>query len=275
MSITIDIPKIPYPKVVFSVVAVVILAFVSLYGYNFYQEMNKPYLSPPDIVLNKTSYDIGDTVLVKIKHNAQNMTGSLVKWAIFDGDKEIASYVSYDDHVIFGTGNTPKNLRVVAGVAYTYKGGFTEYIATTLVKIGNAPIPPPPGPIPPVPPAPVVFPDGKFKLAQFTYESYNRLLVTEKKVELAKAYAGNFNSILSAIKAGAYKNKKAEDAFIDVANLNMESTKKFGIQFSVTDPFWINLQNELVKIEETIGLSQWSNLEAALSEIRDGLAAVK
>lgn len=277
MSITIDVPSIPYPKVVFSVLAVLLLGFGSYYGYSFYQEMNKPIMAEPSIVMSKTSYDIGDTITVKIEHNTTNYTGTLIKWVIYDGDKEKTDFSPYDDHVIFGTGNAPKNLRVVAAVTYVYKGGFTEYITSTLVKIGNGPLPPPvpPVPVPPVPPVPtpVVFPEEKLGLSTFSYNSFNKNVDAAVRVKLAQGFANNFSSFSGAIAAGVKKDTETVLAELNVAN-NKVLTDNGLTRVAVTT-FFTELQIQLSSVDDKIGLERITNLKTCLDEISTGLKAVK
>lgn len=277
MSITIDVPSIPYPKVVFSVLAVLLLGFGSYYGYSFYQEMNKPIMAEPSIVMSKTSYDIGDTITVKIEHNAVNYTGTLIKWAIYDGDKEKTDFSPYDDHVIFGTGNAPKNLRVVAAITYVYKGGFTEYITSTLVKIGNGPLPPPvpPVPIPPGPPVPtpVVFPEEKLGLSTFTYTSFNKNVDASVRVKLAQGFADNFTKFSGAIAAGVKKD--TESVLKELNEANLKTVADNGSNRAAVLTFFSELQVQLSSVDDKIGLERLDNLKKCLDEISAGLKAVK
>jgi hypothetical protein len=277
MSITIDVPSIPYPKVVFSVLAVLLLGFGSYYGYSFYQETNKPIMAEPSIVMSKTSYDIGDTITVKIEHNAVNYTGTLIKWAIYDGDKEKTDFSPYDDHVIFGTGNAPKNLRVVAAITYVYKGGFTEYITSTLVKIGNGPLPPPvpPVPIPPGPPVPtpVVFPEEKLGLSTFTYTSFNKNVDASVRVKLAQGFADNFTKFSGAIAAGVKKD--TESVLKELNEANLKTVADNGSNRAAVLTFFSELQVQLSSVDDKIGLERLDNLKKCLDEISAGLKAVK
>ena len=253
----------------------IFLVLMSSYGYYWYLEKSKVDTNEPAIVANKSSYNIGDLVELKVKHRLVNVEKVSVDWKILDGYNEKSDFKRGCDEssIQFGTGNTDKTLLVLASVSYVGKDFHKVYIVTTLVKIGAGPIPPPPGPpIPPTPPSPPSFPNEKHGLSTFTYNEFATLNIS-KKVEFAKGLAGVFDSYAASIAAGTAKD--AETVLQDVTKANNTVMTNLGLSRDVVLPFFTKLQTKLTALDNNIGLGNLTNLRQCFVEISDGLKAIK
>lgn len=130
--------------------------------------------------------------------------GQQVEWKVFDGENERRIAVDRDGRVFFGAGVQSKKFLVVAAVTHLYGDGekisrtqtVILYAVVTVEGLGPTP------PDPPNPPQPPNFPDGKYKLAKWTYETVQQKVAPEKRREGARALASALNKVVQAITIG-------------------------------------------------------------------------
>lgn len=245
-----------------------------------------PQLIAPDTVT------LGDIVDLSIKPYGKEKPAGLVSvtvdWKVFDQDKLVKLRFNPDGSVFFPSGTTNKSFEVLAGVAshYIVKDDKTEaaviksYVLKKMVVVGNGPVPPPnppTPPTPPVPPQPVILPDGKYKLSQFTYDNAMKLVKDDKIVsrkDAAQVLAKNFGAVAASIAAGV--DKTSEDALKKLTVMNQKELKGLGVDLGAWDAFFVELQERLYRIDDdnTFGNSVM-NLRDAFVEIKLGFEAVK
>lgn len=291
---------------------VLVLAGVSAtgyYGYQWYKESSKSNSTEPSVVANKEYYGIGDTVILKVKHNYKNITGTEVVWKVFDNYEERTDFTNISsDSIAFGTGNQEKQYLVLVSVCYIGTNYHKDYVVTTLVNIGAAPQPPPnPGPkpipndelkkiynlieslnkrvealekpIPPPPPPPSpAFPNEKHGLSTFIYHQFNKdynfaSLTIQDSRRLADKLAGVCDSYVASIAAGAAKD--SETVLKDVNVANNRVLTELNIARANVLPFFNKLQDELKRVDNQVGLENIQNLKQALVELRDGFRSIK
>lgn len=252
-------------------VGVLVLGALGYAGYAGYSYFTKQKEDPntPELVFNKLEYKVGDLVDVRVKHNIKTATKTAVTWRIYDNLKEKTDIGSCSpDNIFFGSGIDSKTYTLHCYVSYLVDGEIKSYVLMAQIKIGNGPIPPPPPPPIPDP----VFPNEIYKLSSFTYKEFNKIN-HEKRLELARGFANNFNTYIAAISAGTQNN--SEVVLKAVNALNIQTRNSLQVSNTVTDPFWLNLQKALIDIDNMHGLENIQNLKQAFIEIRDGLQAIK
>lgn len=167
----------------------VILAYGSFVAFSaFHKEKVEP--DAPEIVLNKASFEIGDQIQVKVKHNRTDSKYT-VNWNVLDGYSFKNDYTLFGtDNITFGSGAVKKTFLVICNVNYLVEGEIKSYNLYVQVKIGNGPLPPPgPGPIPPDPKPPTPAPIPVAGL---------RVLIVEETAERIKLTKGQLEFISSA-----------------------------------------------------------------------------
>jgi len=239
--------------------------------------------------------ELGELVDINLSpvENVAPLVSTNVVWKVYDYDpkggvieKKVREYS--DGSVSFGAGIKDKKMLIVAAVTHLYiiKDGDkvsevatkTQMLVANLV-IGVPPPPKPPAPpnppTPPNPPAPkpVVLPDGKFKLAQFSYDNGVKV-VAASRIKGAAESSKAFRGVISAVRAGAISDQKvflqnlkqASDAGLDNAKVKRSDWDSFGSALEAK--LW-SLYHDDKKLV-TIG-----DFADAIGEVCDGLDAIK
>lgn len=229
--------------------------------------------------------ELVDLSLSPIENRPANLASVSVDWRVFEGNtpKRVRQQ---GEGIFFGAGVQPKKMLVIAAVSYLYleKEGdkikdaqVRNQLLTVELQIGQSepnpgPNPPPnPGPGPAPNPTPTL-PDGRFGLAKTSY----LLAVSKVKEPRAKAahvLADAFESVASAVAAGAYKTgdqilaatKEANNAALAQANLDPNPWEEFGAE----------LQKSLYEMYKSKKISTTDDYADAWREIATGLKAIK
>lgn len=246
----------------------VILAYCGFVGYSaFHKDKVEP--NAPELILNKPTFEIGDQIQIKVKHNRQDSKYT-VNWNVLDGYNFKNDYSSFGvDNITFGSGAVQKTFLVICNVNYIVEGEIKSYNLYVQVKIGNGPLPPPPGPNPP---APIVFPDEVYKLSSFAYNEFSKIN-HPKKAQLAQEFAAKIDSTLAMIAAGTVKT--SEVALKELNVMNNDVLARLNIERSVVTPYFSALQARLIQIDDEVGFERIDNLKRAFTEMSVGLKAIK
>lgn len=230
--------------------------------------------------------ELVDLALSPMENRSPNLASVSVDWKVFEGNtpKRVRQQ---GDGIFFGAGVQSKKMLVIAAVSYLYidKEGdkikdaqVRSQLLTAELQIGQSepnpgpnPQPTPPGPGPAPNPTPTL-PDGRFGLAKITYQHFVGK-VKEPRAKAANALAESFESIASAVAAGAYKTgdqileatKQANNAALASANVDPNPLEEFGSE----------LQKSLYQMYKSKKISNAEDYADAWREIAIGLKAVK
>lgn len=245
------------------------------------------YQPPKQVILGAENQiplgELVDLSLSPIENKPASLSQVSVSWRVFDGGvpKRVRST---GDGVFFGAGIQPKKLLVVASISYLFviKEGdkitdaqVRSVLLTSELQIGQPEPEPTPGPRPgpgPVPNPTPVLPDGRFGLAKTSY-SLATTKVAFERIKGAAILASSFDSISSAIAAGAYKTT---DSILKASrDANNSALKENGIDSTSWDEFGTELQNTLYQMHKDKKLVTTDDYVDAWKEIAVGLRAVK
>lgn len=178
----------------------------------------------PELHLPTKPVPLGRQVIMSI--DAPSVTPYGIEWIVIDrgnNDDPLDNYLFIDSSKLkasLPSGLEPTNVTVNVVISTLENGAITTKLLKGRVDIGPALPPLPPGPTPPVPPLPPtppptptpVIPDGKYKLAQWTYDQL-------KSSTLAKAQmismAEKFEQVAGMISNGAFTDPAAAVAAVN------------------------------------------------------------
>lgn len=229
--------------------------------------------------------ELVDLDLSPIENRPANLASVSVDWRVFEGNtpKRVRQQ---GGGIFFGAGVEPKKMLVIAAVSYLYleKEGdkikdaqVRSQLLTTELQIGQSE--PKPGPNPPTPPGPDPvpnptpnLPNGRFGLAKTTY-LHAVTKVKEPRAKAAQVLAESFESVASAVAAGAYKTgdqiltatKEANNAALATVNLDPNPWEDFGAE----------LQKTLYELYKSKKIATAEDYADAWREIATGLKAIK
>jgi hypothetical protein len=227
--------------------------------------------------------ELVDLSLSPIEEKVAGLSQVSVSWRVFEGasPKRVRSS---GDGVFFGAGVQPKKLLIVASVSYLFlaKEGdkitdaqVRNVLLTTELQIGQPEPEPTPGPRPGPGPSPnptPVLPDGRFGLAKISYSLANAKVLSGR-TKGAAALASTFDSLASAIAAGAYKT--ADSILKATKEANNSSLTESGVDITLWDDFGTEIQSVLYQMSKEKKLVSTDDYSDAWKEIALGLRAVK
>lgn len=230
------------------------------------------------IVGAEESIPLGELVTLSVtKPKAvPNLTATSYLWRVYDGYTEKKFAVDSEGNVFFGSGLRPKKLLALLSVTHVYvlKDGEKEprvatknILLSAIVNIGGGdPVPPPPDnppqPLPDLPP-------GKNGLSRFVYDE-SKSVPADKRVKGAKALAGSFTSMASAIVAGAVVTPQDILKQTKAAN-----DSALGSDAADWEKFSESLQEKLWALYKDKKLATANDFADAWKEIAVGLNAIK
>jgi hypothetical protein len=221
-----------------------------------------------------------------------NWVSSTYTWAVVGQDgRERKLYEGKSGEVFFGAGLTPMRMRVICVASHLYvvkTGDAVSNIAVRTTKIcadiqiGLVP-PAPPDPTPPAPPGPTpppappvptpTFPDGKFKLAAWTFAAANKVAASGRPAQAA-ALAAALKGMSSAVRAGAIKDPT--DLLQKTLTANLAALAQSGGLRDDWLPFFKLLQSHVYDdFYATKQINTIDDFATAFDEIAMGLGAVK
>lgn len=228
------------------------------------------------IVVNSDGYpcEPGSTVLISPKFIGQ------IKWSVPPMFENRLKIYPFEDKAIVNINSGATGTFYVAINGAFTKDGKSVPSGVVYVKIPTSQSPEPnPNPNPkPVPPPPPVFPDGKYKLAQFTYNSVITNVPAEYQKGPSAEFANNYSGISSKIVAGGFNgytgSTMIQAILKDTTSANQDSLKNLKVDPKHWDTFFVSLQDELWGKYQGKTLNTQEEFATAWNEIAVGFKAV-
>jgi len=255
-------------KILFSVFAAVLISSSSL-ATDFVVPQQKIVGAEAPVPLG----ELVDLTVSPIKDPPKHFVSCSIAWKVFDGDKE-KRVREYQDGIFFGAGVIPKRMTALAAITYLYvikDGDKTTEISTKTVIISSPVIiGEDPGPAPdPAVPAPV-FPEGRYNLQKTAYSLAMGKVPAATRKESATAVAKSFESMASAVAAGAVK--EVDDLLKKTAESNRAAV---GANKAAWEPFFKEMQDTLYSLYEGKQMVTATDFAEAWREVAAGLKSLK
>jgi hypothetical protein len=172
------------------------------------------------------------------------------------------------DDIIFGTGLSPKKLKVFVAVSHLYVVPNGEsatrvvFLSADLVLGTGTPTP-----APTPPDQPPVLPTGKFGLAAYAYQTASQIPGDHA---FAKTLATNFKAVSDDIKAGKFQT--AQQVLAAVKALNDKTPDQ---QTDAWKTWLVALGDKLFDLVKAGSLTSLDDYYQVFSELIAGLSAIK
>lgn len=268
-----------------------VLALTTLLLFALVVRADDKFTVPDQKINGGGTVSAGDVVVLSVSpidndKKPENLQNVVYNWKILEDGKIKTKGVQEwpgNDRVVFGAGiKKGKKFTGILSITYLYvvkdKDGKITEVATRskllmdeVVVEGDVPGPDPgpgPGPNPnPNPPAPVL-PDGKYKLAKFSYD--NSLQKVDASIRKADslALATSFNGIASKIASGSFTS--LEDILKETQTSNRTALKD---NTNKWENFFIELQKNLYTLYKGKQMATMEDFATAWKEIATGLEA--
>jgi hypothetical protein len=243
------------------------------------------------LVVPDSPVPYGDLIVAQAVLDSEHLPVGMVeckfKWVVIDNGQRKTVLVWPDGtKVFFPAGMISKKVTILLYPLCLYETKEGDVIKKAwvdenveplfaTVQIGGLTPPPPP---PPPPPSPVL-PDGKFKLAQFTYDAMTKdsNMSQADKVKVAGALAPSFEKIAAQIAALATFRDIEKDILPALKASNTAAIEASGVPAASTVPFKTVLNNQVYSLyhDTPQKMSTADDFAVAFREIAQGLAAVK
>lgn len=217
--------------------------------------------------------ELVDLAISPIKDPPKHFTSYSVAWKVFDGDKE-KRVREYQDGIFFGAGVVPKRMTALVAVTYLYtvkegdkitEVGTKTVILSTPVIVGEDP-----GPAPdPVEPEPT-FPESRYSLNSKAYKAAMSKVPTAARRAGAKNIAKSFESIASAVSAGALD--QVDEILKKTTEANRAAVGNYRADW---EPFFKYMQDVLYTLYEEKQMVNVNDFAEAWREVAVGLKSVK
>jgi len=217
--------------------------------------------------------ELVDLTVSPIKDPPKHFVSCSIAWKVFDGDKE-KRVREYQDGIFFGAGVVPKRMTALVAITYLYvvkEGDKTSEIVTKTVIISSPVIiGEDPGPDPePSAPEPT-FPEARYNLQKKAYSlAINKVPAAIRKGS-ATAVAKSFESMASAVAAGAIK--EVDELLKKTAESNRAAV---GANKTAWEPFFKEMQETLYSLYESKQMVTATDFAEAWREVAAGLKSVK
>ena len=243
------------------------------------------YVVPKQVIVGAESPvplgELVDLSLSAIEPKPANLIQQSVAWQVFEGGvpKRVRST---GEGVFFGAGVQPKKMLVVAAVSYLFASKEGDRINDVQVKIvlltadlqigRPEPLPGPgPRPVPPPDSTPTL-PEGRFGLAKISFD-LAMSKVAENRASGASILGSSFESLASAVAAGAYKT--VESILKATNEANNSALTQANLKITDWDAFGNDLQKLLYDLHKNKKLVTTEDYSDAWKEIALGLRAIK
>lgn len=255
-------------KILFSLFATILISSSSL-ATDFVVPQQKIVGAEAPVPLG----ELVDLTVSPIKDPPKNFVSCSIAWKVFDGDKE-KRVREYQDGIFFGAGVVPKRMTALVAITYLYvvkEGDKTIEIATKTVIISSPVIiGEDPGPDPePSAPEPS-FPEAKYSLNKKSYSLAMSKVPAAIRKGSATAVAKSFESMASAVAAGAIM--EVDDLLKKTAESNRAAV---GANKTAWEPFFKEMQDTLYSLYESKQMVTASDFAEAWREVAAGLKSVK
>lgn len=199
------------------------------------------------------------------------------QWFVLDRDGNLKTNTIVfpgGESVFFGAGITsPNKFTIILVANYLLpKDELVTKVYTGKVYVGNKPGPVPPDPVP-VPTPDPTFPDGKYKLAAFVYNLTRQAVNDPNKVAVAKALAESYNTVASAISAGAYRD--IQTILTKTTEANKEAMLKAGADRSSWDAVRSKIVDHIYELYKSGAIRTPEDFATAWRELAEGLNGIK
>ena len=217
--------------------------------------------------------ELVDLTVSPIKDPPKHFVSCSIAWKVFDGDKE-KRVREYQDGIFFGAGVVPKRMTALAAITYLYvvkEGDKTIEITTktviisSLVTIGED-LDPAPDPAAPEP----SFPEARYNLHKKAYSLAMSKVPAATRKGSAVAVAKSFESMASAVAAGAIK--EVDDLLKKTAESNRAAVGANKVSW---EPFFKEMQDTLYSLYEDKQMVTATDFAEAWREVASGLKSVK
>lgn len=255
-------------KILFSLLATILISSSSL-ATDFVVPQQKIVGAEAPVPLG----ELVDLTVSPIKDPPKHFVSCSVAWKVFDGDKE-KRVREYQDGIFFGAGVVPKRMTALVAITYLYvvkEGDKTSEIVTKTVIISSPVIiGEDPGPDPePSAPEPT-FPEARYDLQKKAYSlAINKVPAAIRKGS-ATAVAKSFESMASAVAAGAIK--EVDELLKKTAESNRAAV---GANKAAWEPFFKEMQDVLYSLYESKQMVTASDFAEAWREVAAGLKSIK
>jgi hypothetical protein len=255
-------------KILFSILATILISSSSL-ATDFVVPQQKIVGAEAPVPLG----ELVDLSVSPIKDPPKHFVSYSIAWKVFDGDKE-KRVREYQDGIFFGAGVVPKKMTALVAVTYLYvvkEGDKAIEVATKTVIISSPVIiGEDPGPSPdPVAPEPS-FPEARYNLNKKAYSLAMSKVPAAIRKGSATAVAKSFESMASAVAAGA---------IMEVDDLLKKTTESnrvaVGANKAAWEPFFKEMQDTLYSLYESKQMVTASDFAEAWREVATGLKAIK
>lgn len=255
-------------KLLFSLLAAILISSSSL-ATDFVVPQQKIVGAEAPVPLG----ELVDLTVSPIKDPPKHFVSCSIAWKVFDGDKE-KRVREYQDGIFFGAGVVPKRMTALVAITYLYvvKEGDKAIEITTRTVIISSPviIGEDPGPDPePLAPEPS-FPEARYNLQKKAYSlAINKVPAAIRKGS-ATAVAKSFESMASAVAAGAIK--EVDELLKKTAESNRAAV---GANKAAWEPFFKEMQETLYSLYESKQMVTATDFAEAWREVAAGLKSVK
>lgn len=219
--------------------------------------------------------ELVDLTISKITDPPKYFVSYSVAWKVFDGDKE-KRVREYQDGIFFGAGIVPKKMTALVAVTYLYvikdMDKITDVatrtvIISTPVTIGDGNDPDPaPDPSAPDP----SFPETRYNLHKKAYNLAMSKVPAAARKAGAQNIAKSFESIASAVSAGAIN--EVDDILRKTTEANRSAV---GNSRADWEPFFKQMQDVLYTLYENKQMVNVSDFAEAWREVASGLKSIK
>ena len=217
--------------------------------------------------------ELVDLTVSPIKDPPKHFVSCSIAWKVFDGDKE-KRVREYQDGIFFGAGVVPKRMTALAAITYLYvvkDGDKTTEISTKTVIISSPVIigedlGPDPEPSAPEP----SFPEARYNLQKKAYSLATSKVPAAIRKGSAAAVAKSFESMASAVAAGAVK--EVDELLKKTAESNRAAV---GANKAAWEPFFKEMQDTLYSLYESKQMLTATDFAEAWREVAAGLKSVK
>ena len=220
--------------------------------------------------------ELVDLSISPIKDPPKHFVSYSLAWKVFDGDKE-KRVREYQDGIFFGAGVVNKKMTALVAVTYLFvvkesdkvlDVGTKTVILSTPVLIGADEPSPTPGPDP-VEPEPS-FPESRYNLNSKAYKAAMSKVPSQARKTGAKNIAKSFESIASAVSAGALD--QVDDILKKTTEANRAAVGNYRADW---EPFFKYMQDVLYTLYEEKQMVNVNDFAEAWREVATGLKSVK
>ena len=259
-----------FTKALTAIVLAIAVCTNSLFGADFIIPQQKIVGAEAPIPLG----ELVDLSVSPIKDPPKYFVSYSLAWKVFDGDKE-KRVREYQDGIFFGAGVVNKKMTALVAITYLFaikegdrisEVGTKTVLLSTPVIIGSDSPDPSPDPVEPEP----SFPESRYSLNSKAYKAAMSKVPTQARKAGAKNIAKSFESIASAVSAGALN--QVDDILKKTTEANRAAVGNYRADW---EPFFKYMQDALYTLYEEKQMVNVNDFAEAWREVATGLKSVK